>query len=422
MRIMPIVTAIIVMTVLYLFVFERDALLGFAGADEDTAVDETVVEAETMSPEPVAPEGERRVSVVAIDSTAQIVDSAVVLRGRTEALRQVSVLAETSGRIISEPLRRGAEVEENQVMCVLDPGNREANLAEAEARLFEARARIPEARARVAEAEARLEEAKINDNAARNLAAEGFATETRVANSEANVRSAESAVSTAKTGLESVRAGIQSAEAAVFRAQKALEHLTVRAPFAGVLEDDTAEFGSYLNTQGGNSTCGTILQLDPIKLVGFVPETDVALVEVGARAGAKLATGREVTGRVTFLSRSADLTTRTFRAEVEVANPDLLIRDGQTATIGIAAEGTPAHLLPASALTLNDEGALGVRHAVEDGQGGYVTAFAAVELIRDTAEGVWVTGLPDQANVVVVGQDYITAGTALTLTFREEGA
>ena len=42
-------------------------------------------------------------------------------------------------------------------------------------------------------------------------------------------------------------------------------------------------------------------------------------------------------------------------------NPDLKIRDGQTADIAISSAGSLAHKLPQSALTLNNEGRLGVR-------------------------------------------------------------
>ena len=65
-------------------------------------------------------------------------------------------------------------------------------------------------------------------------------------------------------------------------------------------------------------------------------------------------------GKVSFISRASDPSTRTFRIEIDVQNTDLSIRDGQTAEIVIASEGVDAHLLPQSALTLNDEGALGV--------------------------------------------------------------
>jgi multidrug efflux system membrane fusion protein len=74
------------------------------------------------------------IGVVAIHSRAQIIDNAVLVRGQTEAQRQVDARAETSGRVVSEPLRKGAFVEAGQIMCELDAGTREAALAEAEAR------------------------------------------------------------------------------------------------------------------------------------------------------------------------------------------------------------------------------------------------------------------------------------------------
>ena len=102
--------------------------------------------------------------------------------------------------------------------------------------------------------------------------------------------------------------------------------------------------------------------------------------------------------------------------EIDVPNPDLSIRDGQTAEIAIAAAGVEAHLLPQSALTLNDDGTLGVRMINAEN----TVEFAAVDLLRDTPQGIWVTGLPAQANVIVMGQEYVTAGVTVTPTFRGE--
>ena len=145
-----------------------------------------------------------------------------------------------------------------------------------------------------------------------------------------------------------------------------------------------------------------------------MPETLVERVAVGAQAGARLASGREVIGEVTFLSRSADPNTRTFRVDVEVDNADLSIRDGQTAEILIRADGERAHLLPQSSLTLDDEGHLGVR-LVADG----AAKFAPVAVIRDTTEGIWVTGLPEAVEIIVVGQEFVTDGVRVDVTYRE---
>jgi len=411
MRLIPVLTALLVSAILYFVVVERDRLAAFAGngAPEEAADTASKTQAEA-SEAPAETPG--LIRVVAVKSEARTIDSAVVLRGETEADRQVEVRAETSGLVITEPLRRGTHVTAGQELCRLDVGTSTAVLAEAKARLLEAQARIPSAQASVAEAEARLEEAKINDNAARKLSEGGFASSTRVASTAASVRAAEAAIQSATSGLESTQAGIESAEALVAAAEREVARLTIVAPFDGLLESRTAELGSLMQP---GSLCGTVLRLDPIRIVGFVPETDINRVNEGSLAGARLTTGQEVTGQVTFVSRSADPQTRTFRVEVTVPNADLAIRDGQTAEIMISADGATAHFLPQSSLTLNDEGTLGVR-IVEDGD---VVAFKAVELLRDGIDGIWVGGLPEQSSVIVVGQEFVVEGVTVAPTYRE---
>ena len=431
MRILPIVTAVLVAAFLFGMVIERDRLFALVRdlSPRDAAVEVATDETTEGLVEPVVvqddiPEGVVR--VMATRSVAREIETQVRLRGETEAARQVSVLAETSGKVVSDPLRKGAFVQEGQLMCALDPGTSAASLAEAEARLSEAvarrpeiEARIPEAQARLVEAQARLQEANINATAAARLSEDGFASQTRVANTEAAVQSAQAAivsaeagVKAAEAGLDSLNASIESAEAAVARAQTEIERLEITAPFAGLLESDTAELGSLLQP---GALCATIIQLDPIKVVGFVPEAEVNRVEVGARAGARLNGGQDVIARVTFLSRSADPTTRTFRVELTVPNPDLALRDGQTAEILIDAQGVLAHVLPASTLTLNDEGTLGVRTIDADSE----ALFIPVTVLRDAPEGLYVGGLPEQVDVITVGQEFVTDGVPVAPSFEE---
>lgn len=357
MKIVPLVNALLVTTALYALVFERDRLMSFAGAQ--TAPDAATAAApaaETVQPVPVQ----------VLRSTARPVDQGVLLRGETQAARRVELRAETTGRVISEPLRRGAEVAAGDVLCRLDPGTRPAQLAEAEARLTEA---------------------ELNATASDRLQAGGYRSETAAAGATA-------ALQAAAAGVEAVRTDIA--------------RLEITAPFAGVLDEDSAELGALLAAGG---LCATVIALDPIRLVGFLPETDLARVTPGALVGARLATGQEVTGRVSYLSRSADPATRTFRVEAEIANPDRSIREGQSVEMLIAAEGTRAHLLPASVLTLDDSGTLGVRLAVDG-----VARFAPVRVLRDEPGGLWLAGLPETAEVIVVGQDYVTDGSPLAAT------
>ncbi|MFC6687658.1 efflux RND transporter periplasmic adaptor subunit [Jhaorihella thermophila] len=412
MRVVPIITATVVTLALYLLIFERDTVLAFARGENVQTQTEPAPAPTNPAADMGAAADKAVMRVLARHSTARTVDSAVILRGQTRAIRQVQVRAETTGRVISEPLRKGASVEAGDVLCRLEPGTRPAALTEARARLEEAEAARPAAQARVREAASRLEEATINYNAAKQLIDDGYASQTRLAATRAAVDSARAALETAKAGLESAEAAVQAARAAVAAAEKEIERLTIKAPFAGLLDADTAELGELLQP---GALCATVIQLNPIKFVGYVPETEVDRVKVGAQAGALLVNGRRVMGTVTYLSRVADPQTRTFAVEVEVPNEDLSIRDGQTAEVAIAAAGTKAHLLPQSALTLNSDGALGVRLVGPDD----IVQFAAIEVIRDTPDGVWITGLPDRADVIVAGQDFVTAGVRVLPQWEE---
>jgi multidrug efflux system membrane fusion protein len=304
--------------------------------------------------------------VVAATIAAQPHGPRLVLRGRTEADRQVEVKAQVSGLVVSEPIRKGAVVAAGAPLCVLDPGERPAALAEAEAM---------------------LKQTELDYSAGQTLAKRGFSAETEILSRGAK--------------LEAARAMVQ-------RAQIEIARLTIAAPFSGALETDTAELGALL--QPGD-VCASLISLDPIALVGFVAERDVEKLAVGAPASAALVTGRQVEGRIRFVSRAADPDTRTYRVEVEVANPDLSIRDGMSAEIAADLAPVPAHLIPRSALTLGDDGRLGVR-LVADGR----ARFAAVTTLGEAPGGVWVAGLPDPAQVIVVGQEFVGEGMRVTVS------
>ncbi|PCJ05033.1 MAG: efflux transporter periplasmic adaptor subunit [Rhodobacteraceae bacterium] len=412
MRLIPLITAIVVTASLYMLVIERDALMAFARGENPQSAIETVDAPPATAAETVLDVAENRIGVVVLRSEARAIDSAVILRGQTQAARQVEVRAEISATVVSEPLRKGAQVKTGDLLCQLDPGTRHAAMLEARARLTEAHSRVPEAEARLDEARARLKEAQINNNASRKLSEGGYVSETRLAATQASERAAVAGIASAETGLQTTSAGIESAVATVGAAQKEIDRLSITAPFDGLLESDSAELGSLMQP---GSLCATVIQLDTIKVVGFVPETEVNRIQVGAMAGAELAAGQRVQGLVTFLSRSADPTTRTFEVQITVDNADLSIRDGQTADIAISAPGERAHKLPQSSLTLNNEGQLGVR-VVNQAQ---VVVFYPVKLLRDEMDGVWVTGLPEQVDVIVVGQDFVIEGVPVAPTYRE---
>ena len=282
------------------------------------------------------------------------------LRGRTEANRAVEVRAETEGLVVSEPMRAGARVEKGTVLCQLAKGSREARLAEAHAALAEAQAEA---------------------DAAQTLSAKGFTSETtRIAR----------------------EARLEAAEAALRLVELDIERTTMRAPFDGVLETDSAEIGSRL---GVGNLCATLIDLSRVKVIAYVSELDIDRLTEGDRVRVRLVNGLTREGEIRFVGRMADEETRTYRVEAVLANDDGRIRDGMTAEIMVELPPERAHRIPQMALTLDDRGRLGVRLA-EDG----VARFRPVRVLRDEPGGVWVTGLPDRARLIVVGQEFVRDG------------
>ena len=95
----------------------------------DTAK-ETLLQLETdavIQDEPVAVvEPSKAVSVLAMTSMEQDVTSGIVLRGQTSAFKSVQAKAETSGAVISQPIRKGTLVEEGELLCELEVGTKAA--------------------------------------------------------------------------------------------------------------------------------------------------------------------------------------------------------------------------------------------------------------------------------------------------------
>ena len=306
---------------------------------------------------------------VALVRTARIpprvYTSTVRVRGRTQTYRLVEVRAEQAGRIVSDPIPRGARVSEGDVLCEIAVDTRQANLEEAAAR---------------------REQAEFEYEAALDLQRRDLQSDVAVAQ---------------------YRAALVSARAAVARAELALEKIRVVAPFDGIVETRTVEIGDLLNV---GTVCASVLDDDPMLLVGLVPEQDVGRIEIGAGTNAELISGEAITGKVVYLARSADPVARSYRIEVEVDPGPFAIRSGITAEMQVDASRISAHLIPSSALTLDDSGQLGVKIVnARD-----IVEFRIVEIVGDNTSllnpGTWVTGLEGEVNLITVGQEIVFPG------------
>ena len=182
----------------------------------------------------------------------------------------------------------------------------------------------------------------------------------------------------------------------------------VKAPFDGYLETFSVKEGDYLNT---GAVCATIIDPDPMRLIGEVSEKEINFVKVGAKAEAELISGKKVEGVVSFVSTSANKGTRTFRVEIDVKNSDRSIRDGVSAQIAIEGDTILAHKISPSILMLGEAGELGIRTVNEDDQ----VEFKKIDILEDSMEGIWITGLPKNTRIITIGQEYVFQGQTVNV-------
>ena len=137
-----------------------------------------------------------------------------------------------------------------------------------------------------------------------------------------------------------------------------------------------------------------------------VAERKLGGIHVGGTAEIRLVTGQTATGRTRFVASMASPQTRTYRVEVEVPNAEGTIPDGITAEVTLPMTAEPAARVPRSALTFSSAGDLGVRMV----DGGGKVGFAPISVVEDEQSFMWVGGIPDNARVIVQGQDFVREG------------
>ncbi|MFH1805451.1 MAG: efflux RND transporter periplasmic adaptor subunit [Pseudomonadota bacterium] len=305
-------------------------------------------------------------AVRVMTSTAQEHVDYLHLSGRTEAVIKVDIKAETAARVTEVAVEKGNRVEKGDVLIRLATEDRTARLERARAL---------------------VEQRKLENDASESLAQKDYRSKTGVAESKAL--------------LEEARSDLKVIEVE-------LANTVIRAPFSGLVEDRQAEIGDLVAV---GDIVATVIDSDPILVVGHVPEHSIGMIEPGQLALAHLLDGTEREGMVRYTSRMSDAATRTFRVEIEIANPDYRIPDGMTAELQVPIGTKRAHQVPPSVLTLNDAGQLGVRGVVDDH-----VVFYPVDLQGGNRDSVWVGGLPDQIELIVVGHDWVREGVHVTIS------
>jgi multidrug efflux system membrane fusion protein len=293
--------------------------------------------------------------------SAEAVQQAITVYGQSAPKRRVVVRAEISGRVAEVVAERGASVKKGDILLRLGKEDRPQRLEQARAA---------------------LKQRKLEYQGTQSLKSKGLQAERQLAE--------------AQTLLESARAALK-------RAQLDMKHLVVVAPFDGVLHGRVVEVGDYVSV---GDPFAEVVELDPLVIRADVSENEIGRLQTGMSARAELSNGMKLEGRLTYIAPNADTGTRTYRVEVEAANPPPRQRGGMTATLHIPLETVPAHKVSPALLSLDDSGELGLKSVDKEG----VVRFHPIEILKSERDGLWLGGLPERVELITIGQGFVRAG------------
>ncbi len=294
-------------------------------------------------------------------ATAAEMKRSVTLQGQLEPIRMVTVRAQTSGLVEELPFARGSRINEGDLLARLSLDGRKAQLAQYQAQ---------------------VKSASSEQKAASRLNKQGLQSQLQ---------------------LEQASARLASARASLQSLQLEINNTQITAPFNGVLNKIDIELGSLIER---GTAVAELVDDSAFKVTATATQQMINQLQPGQPVVAKLITGEELPGKISFISAIADSTTRSFSLEAEIEQSGKPLPAGVSASLDIPVENVQAYLISPSALALGTRGEMGVKVANIDN----IVEFYQVKLISTDSGGAWVTGIPDGAKVITLGQGFVNAG------------
>lgn len=252
------------------------------------------------------------------------VASTVSATGTVQPLTKVLVGSQVSGRVKELKADFNKRVSKDEILAVLDPERFEAEREQRGAAVDVARARVEEAAAKLATA--RLERQRVEGIYARE------------ASSDFEIQSTQATELAAEAALHAAEAQLKSAEADLRMSQIELDKTVIRSPIDGVVISRDVDAGQTVAASLSAPTLFTIAEdLTRMQVNAAVSETDIGNVHEGMDAEFRVDAYpnkrfRGTVAQVRYAETVVDNVV-TYITLINVANPELLLRPGMTATI-----------------------------------------------------------------------------------------
>ena len=347
---------------------------------------------------------------------AEAIDQSIILQGQTIYNKKIDVKSEITGNITSLNFNRGDKVKLNSKLLNISIENRKEVLASIQKDINRLNKElIINEKNRDNLLSKNLELIKLYEIeflSAKQLIDKGLSSKSKLSLASFNLANARSDQIDINLKYESQLANLESQVASYTSQLKKINldinNTIVSAPFNGIITNKNIEVTDYVIP---GTILLTIVNLNPIKVQGYLSEFDVNKVQVNTKASIENSNGIKKVGKITFISPSAETSTRTFEIEIEADNSDLSFKSGITTSIVIEGSELLAHKIPPSILTLQDDGTIGVKAVNEKN----LVIFYPIQKVKDTIDGMWVSGLPNKVNLIISGQEYVSENQSIDL-------
>ena len=342
---------------------------------------------------------------------SQQIDQSITLQGQTIHNRTIDVKSETTGNIVKINFNRGDYVKSNQESILISMEDRKelhnSFLKDLERLNKELIINKKNKDNLLNKNKEQIKLYEIEYASAKQLIDKGLSSKSKLSLASFNLANAKSSQVDINLNYESKLASLESeivnTKSKIKNIEIDINKTNVFVPFDGIVNKKFVEIGDYVRP---GDVLFTIVDLNPIKIQGYLSEFDESKVKLGTKAIVENANSITKVGNITFISPTAETTTRTFEITIEADNSDFNFKSGITTSIIIKGSELQAHKIPPSILTLKDDGTVGVK-AINNMNS---VVFYPITKVKDTIDGMWVSGLPESVELITSGQEYVSVG------------
>jgi HlyD family secretion protein len=285
----------------------------------------------------------------------------LTLPGQTEPFATARIFARATGYIAERRVDLGSRVKQGDVLLRIAAPDLDQQLMQAEAQLGQLQAQLLRAKAMVDQAKANVNLAQVTNSRTSTLAGQGWASKQNADNTQAGVLSQAANLASAEADVKVAEANIKAQEATVGRLKALTGFEIVTAPFDGVVTARNVDVGDLVQADAGSGTPLLSMDRDDVLRISVnVPQNAAIGVGPGVSAEIKVPQmpDRTFSGKVERSSVALLASSRTLTAQVDVPNPDRVLRPGLYVyvTLAIPRTGAPTVAVPAEALVFNQGG------------------------------------------------------------------